>query len=149
MREHDFCRLSLRSVMEEIRKEDPKRYVSAEVTGDVKMGNEHHYWVKVSDTRDPGTGSAIPPNGAPGHARFLDYEVTGCCRYSAKFDAIRRLRRDLDKEGDAALIAAAPEMLEALRGVAERCASQGYVGVDGQYLKVVRAAIAKAEGRQP
>lgn len=45
---------------------------------------------------------------------------------------------------DAKLIAAAPELLEALKGVLKRCEGMGYVGVDGQYLKVVRAAIAKA-----
>ncbi len=45
---------------------------------------------------------------------------------------------------DAKLIAAAPDMLKALEGVVNRCKGQGYVGVDGQYLKVIRAAIAKA-----
>lgn len=36
------------------------------------------------------------------------------------------------------------ELVEVLKGVQKRCESMGYVGVDGQYLKVVRAAIAKA-----
>jgi hypothetical protein len=53
------------------------------------------------------------------------------------------------EEADARLIAAAPELLEALHGVVRRCEGMGYVGVDGQYLKVVRAAIAKAGGEQP
>jgi hypothetical protein len=36
------------------------------------------------------------------------------------------------------------ELAEVLKGVLKRCEGMGYVGVDGQYLKVVRAAIAKA-----
>lgn len=36
------------------------------------------------------------------------------------------------------------ELVEVLKGVQKRCEGMGYVGVDGQYLKVVRAAIAKA-----
>jgi hypothetical protein len=36
------------------------------------------------------------------------------------------------------------EIVEVLKGVEKRCEGMGYVGVDGQYLKVVRAAIAKA-----
>jgi hypothetical protein len=96
--EHDFCRLCLRSLMDDIHEKDPRRHVRAEVTGDCEIGNEHHYWVKVSDTRDPGTGSAIPSEGLPGHARFLEYEVTGCCRYSAKGDAINALLREFDEE---------------------------------------------------
>jgi len=36
------------------------------------------------------------------------------------------------------------ELVEVLKGVQKRCESIGYVGVDGQYLKVVRAAIDKA-----
>lgn len=36
------------------------------------------------------------------------------------------------------------ELTEVLKGVEQRCKSMGYVGVDGQYLKVIRAAIAKA-----
>lgn len=36
------------------------------------------------------------------------------------------------------------ELVEVLNGVQKRCEGMGYVGVDGQYLKVVRAAIAKA-----
>ncbi|WLG64795.1 hypothetical protein PSH90_12040 [Pseudomonas sp. FP1762] len=36
------------------------------------------------------------------------------------------------------------EIVEVLKGVEKRCERMGYVGVDGQYLKVVRAAIAKA-----
>jgi hypothetical protein len=36
------------------------------------------------------------------------------------------------------------ELVEVLTGVQKRCEAMGYVGVDGQYLKVVRAAIAKA-----
>lgn len=48
------------------------------------------------------------------------------------------------EEADAHLIAAAPDLLEALEGVERLCSQSGYVGVNGQYLKVVRAAIAKA-----
>lgn len=36
------------------------------------------------------------------------------------------------------------EIVEVLKGVEKRCEGMGYVGVDGQYLKVVRAAITKA-----
>ena len=36
------------------------------------------------------------------------------------------------------------ELVEVLKGVQKRCEGMGYVGVDGQYLKVVREAIAKA-----
>ena len=36
------------------------------------------------------------------------------------------------------------ELVEVLKGVQKRCERMGYVGVDGQYLKHVRAAIAKA-----
>jgi len=36
------------------------------------------------------------------------------------------------------------ELIEVLKGVQARCKGIGYVGVDGQYLKVVNAAIAKA-----
>lgn len=36
------------------------------------------------------------------------------------------------------------EIVEVLKGVEKRCEGMGYVGVDGQYLKVVRAAIVKA-----
>ena len=36
------------------------------------------------------------------------------------------------------------ELVEVLKGIQKRCEGMGYVGVDGQYLKVVRAAIAKA-----
>jgi hypothetical protein len=36
------------------------------------------------------------------------------------------------------------ELVEVLKGVQKRCEGMGYIGVDGQYLKVVRAAIAKA-----
>jgi hypothetical protein len=36
------------------------------------------------------------------------------------------------------------EIVEVLKGVEKRCEGMGYVGVDGQYLKVIRAAIAKA-----
>ncbi|MDD0975939.1 hypothetical protein [Pseudomonas fontis] len=36
------------------------------------------------------------------------------------------------------------ELVEVLKGVQKRCEGMGYVGVDGQYLKVVQAAIAKA-----
>jgi hypothetical protein len=41
------------------------------------------------------------------------------------------------------------EMLEALRGAVERCelGTGGYVGQDGQFIKFMRAAIAKAEGQ--
>lgn len=38
------------------------------------------------------------------------------------------------------------ELLAVLRGVQNRCAPYGFVGMDGQYLKEVGAAIAKAEG---
>lgn len=40
--------------------------------------------------------------------------------------------------------ALAEELVEVLKGVQKRCEGMGYVGADGQYLKVVRAAIAKA-----
>ncbi|QBZ90689.1 hypothetical protein EPZ47_18870 [Pseudomonas viciae] len=40
--------------------------------------------------------------------------------------------------------ASAEELVEVLKGVEKRCEGMGYVGVDGQYLKVVRATIAKA-----
>ncbi|WP_188036211.1 hypothetical protein [Pseudomonas sp. EZ-C24] len=53
------------------------------------------------------------------------------------------LGRDLRK-ANARLIAAAPDLLEALEGVERLCSQSGYIGVNGQYLKVVRAAIAKA-----
>ena len=53
-----------------------------------------------------------------------------------------------ETRANARLIAAAPELLEALQGVETRCASSGYVGQDGQFLKVIRAAIAKATGSQ-
>lgn len=36
------------------------------------------------------------------------------------------------------------ELVEVLKGVQKRCEGMGYVGVDGQYLKVVRTAISKA-----
>jgi hypothetical protein len=36
------------------------------------------------------------------------------------------------------------ELVVVLQGVQRRCEGTGYVGVDGQYLKVVRAATAKA-----
>ncbi len=36
------------------------------------------------------------------------------------------------------------ELVEVLKGVQKRCEGMGYVGVDGQYLKVVRASITKA-----
>lgn len=47
-------------------------------------------------------------------------------------------------EADAALIAAAPDLLDALRLAEEWLVS---VGADGSPLTAVRAAIAKAEGR--
>lgn len=49
-------------------------------------------------------------------------------------------------DADLSLILAAPDLLEVLEGVERLCSSSGYVGVNGQYLKVVRAAIAKAKG---
>lgn len=53
-----------------------------------------------------------------------------------------------EAEANTDLAAMAPELLEALEGVEKRCSSMGYVGVDGQYLKVVRSVIAKARGQQ-
>ncbi|WP_161893274.1 hypothetical protein [Pseudomonas juntendi] len=47
-------------------------------------------------------------------------------------------------EANACFMAAAPDLLEALEGVERLCSQSGYVGVNGQYLKVVRAAIDKA-----
>ena len=47
-----------------------------------------------------------------------------------------------------ALLAERNELLEVLEGAEKRCSSMGYVGVDGQYLKIVRAAIAKARGQK-
>jgi hypothetical protein len=37
------------------------------------------------------------------------------------------------------------DLLQALIGVMTRCEGSGYIGQDGQYLKEVRAAIAKAQ----
>lgn len=37
-------------------------------------------------------------------------------------------------------------LLEVLLGVEKRCSHSGYVGNDGQFLKVIQAAIAKATG---
>ena len=37
-------------------------------------------------------------------------------------------------------------LLEALLGVEKRCSHSGYVGKDGQFLKVIQAAIAKVTG---
>lgn len=40
-------------------------------------------------------------------------------------------------------------LLEVLKGVENRCAPSGYVGQDGQYLKIISATISKVEGEQP
>lgn len=55
-------------------------------------------------------------------------------------------RKSEEHAANARLIAAAPDLLEALKGVEARCKSSGYVGQDGQYLKAISAAIAKATG---
>lgn len=46
-----------------------------------------------------------------------------------------RHARNVEKQRD--------ELLAVLEGVEKRCAAHGFVGMDGQYLKDVRAAIAK------
>lgn len=54
--------------------------------------------------------------------------------------------RHEERQANARLIAAAPELLEALQGVVSRCRNTGYIGMDGQFLKTVHTAIAKATG---
>ena len=49
-------------------------------------------------------------------------------------------------EANAALIAAAPDLLAALRGLVHRCTSEG-VGTSWANMNDAREAIAKAEGR--
>lgn len=95
-REHDFCRGMLKRLMAEIHEVDPQRYVAAEVTGGCKIGNERHYWVKVTDHRF--AEGARPTSGSKGHARFPEYEVTACCRYHAKHEAIGLLLHYFDEE---------------------------------------------------
>lgn len=49
---------------------------------------------------------------------------------------------------NACLIAAAPDLFAAIQGAIARCESGtgGYVGTDGQFIKTMRAAVAKALG---
>lgn len=47
---------------------------------------------------------------------------------------------------DARLIESSPMLLAALEGAIQRCEASGYVGVDGQYLKIMRTAAAAARG---
>ncbi|MBH3372915.1 MULTISPECIES: hypothetical protein [Pseudomonas] len=71
-----------------------------------------------------------------------DETVRHACLYADYPSACNPADKEL--EANARLIAAAPDLLEALEGVERLCSQSGYVGVNGQYLKVVRAAIAKA-----
>ena len=45
--------------------------------------------------------------------------------------------------------AAREELREVLQGVTKRCSGQGYVGVDGQYLKTINAVLAKYQPLNP
>lgn len=92
MTEHDICRNILRDALTDMQK--GKRRVRAEVTGDCRIANSHHFWVKVTDTL-PLVGSRLP-TGGPGHARFVDYEVEACCRWAAKIKALDAHRRQFD-----------------------------------------------------
>ena len=51
-----------------------------------------------------------------------------------------------DAEGNAALLAAAPDMLAALELAAERLEISNCEGEEGEHLATIRAAIAKARG---
>lgn len=93
MGEHDFCRMMLRSTLDDMKKGHTRRFLKAEVTGDTQFGNSHHFWVKVIDSVRP-TGFCI---GGEGHFRSMDYEVEACCRYEAKHKALEMLARDFDR----------------------------------------------------
>jgi len=81
---------------------------------------------------------------------IVHHRMTDCVTFEGRHGQENLFLQNLDgyfacqNPDDAKLIAAAPDLLEALKGVLNRCEGMGYVGVDGQYLKVVRAAIAKA-----
>lgn len=55
----------------------------------------------------------------------------------------------ISQAGDACLIAAAPDLLEACEAVDQLVATAYYKGNGAAVLKTVRAAIAKAKGEQP
>lgn len=84
------------------------------------------------------------------HPWTVHHRMTDCVTFEGRHGQENLFLQNLDgyfacqNPDDARLIAAAPDLLKALMGVLKRCEGMGYVGVDGQYLKVVRAAIAKA-----
>lgn len=98
MTEHEICRLNLQSAVRDMEAGDSRRRVRAEVTGECVIGRAHHYWVKVSDTRPPDTGCRFPSGSAPGHARFMDYEVEACCRWEARTKALDQHARTFDRQ---------------------------------------------------
>jgi hypothetical protein len=92
---HEICRLNLASAVAAMQDNKPNgRRVSTEITGDCVIIRDHHYWVQVNDTLRP-TGFSI---GGPGHARFVEYEVTGCCRWAARTAALDQHARRFDAQ---------------------------------------------------
>jgi len=91
----------------------------------------------------------MPPKTTP-RPWTVHHRMTDCVTFEGWHGQENLFLQNLDgyfacqNPDDAKLIAAAPDLLEALKGVLKRCEGMGYVGIDGQYLKVVRAAIAKA-----
>lgn len=75
--------------------------------------------------------------------------------YASRDDEVAEFQRQLEGhrlawknfgEERAELKRQRDELLSALEGVEKRCAGYGFVGLDGQFLKTVRAAIASVKG---
>lgn len=87
---HGFCRTLLKQTLEAHKKDDPFRFLKAEVEGKMKLGHHTTYFMKVTDHRDPCTGTRFPSEGQPGHFRTATYEVDACCTYCAKVEALNK-----------------------------------------------------------
>lgn len=71
------------------------------------------------------------------------YQIAQVKRFPAA-DVVRQIRADAEAEANARLIAAAPELLEACNQAVWQYEKLG----ESKGMKMMRAAIAKAEGRQ-
>lgn len=105
--------------------------MSAHTPGPWNVDSRYHVHAIVDASGNDLTYQQVAP-------QFHDGEPCG--------SVTSRGRTAVELEANARLIAAAPELLAALEGVVSRCEPSGYVGIDGQFLKAVRAAIAKANG---
>jgi hypothetical protein len=90
----------------------------------------------------------------PGPWEFDDKHSSGfplLCLYAAdNRNPFHGSRSDDEQNANARLIAAAPELLEALRAITDQLERIGDTRYDkdGQYIDAARAAIAKATGEQ-